>query len=160
MQNEIIITKKNGALNTTSKIVADVFGKTHRDVMRSIENLDCSAEFSLRNFATSDYSTERGKTYKCYNITERGFYMLAMGFTGKKAGAWKEAFLNEFERLQESAFNLDSKMTAISNEIDDITDAGKAWSKFGLEVKNRKRVAIEKKDALVNEVQLSLGFEG
>ncbi len=158
MNKEIEITMENGSLMTTSKVVADVFGKTHRDVTKAIKSLDCSHKFSLRNYSQSEYTTDRGKTYKCYNITEHGFYMLAMGFTGKKAAIWKESFLAEFSRLQKSEINADSRMNEISLEIDKVKDAGKAWSKLGLEVKRRKNIALKKKAELIDEIQLKLKY--
>lgn len=156
MTREISITKTNHGLMTTSKVVADVFGKPHRNIARDIRSLSCSEEFSLLNFEQSEYTTERGKTYKCYNITKDGFFMLAMGFTGKKAAYWKEEFIKEFNRLQNGEFNLDARMNEISIEIDLISEAGRAWSKFGLEVKKRKKVATENKDKLIGEVQMKL----
>jgi len=92
-----IVTNK---LTTTSLIVADHFGKIHRDVIRAIENLGCSDEFSLRNFAHSDFTNSRGKTYRGYTITRDGFAMLAMGFTGKKAMEWKEKFISAFNEME------------------------------------------------------------
>jgi Rha family phage regulatory protein len=145
---------------TTSKVIADVFGKPHRNITRDILALDCSEEFSALNFEQSEYTTTRGKTYQCYNITKDGFFMLAMGFNGKKAMHWKELFIKEFNRLQSGEFKLDERMNEISLEIDCVKEAGRAWSKFGLEVKNRKRIAISKKNALIDDVQLKLAFEG
>ena len=159
MSKKILITKESGKLMTTSKVIADVFGKTHRDVMRAINLLDCSDDFSLRNFAQSDYTTERGKTYKCYNITEHGFYMLAMGFTGSKAGKWKESFINEFSRLRENSSAMEklSEITRLSErDKTDASTAGRILSRY-------RQIAPKNKllcDEAYKEVQLSLGFEG
>ena len=158
MNKEISITKENGKLMTTSKVISDVFNKPHRDVTKAINTLDCSDEFSLRNFSQSEYTTERGKTYKCHNITEHGFYMLAMSFTGKKAMEWKEAFIAEFSRLQSNEVNADERMSQISMEIDDVKGAGQAWSKYGLEVKRRKQKVLAKKAELIDEVQFKLEY--
>ena len=94
-----LVTRENGNLSTTSKVVADVFGKTHRDVLRAIKLIDCSNEFSVRNFAQSDYKTARGKVYQCYNITRDGFAFLCMGLTGKKAAEWKEKYISAFNDM-------------------------------------------------------------
>ena len=50
-----------------------MFVKEHCDVLKAIKNLDCSEEFSLRNFAESKYKNSRGKMYPCYNMTKDGF---------------------------------------------------------------------------------------
>ena len=43
---EAFIKSVQGALRTTSLKVAEAFGKNHRDVLRKIDNLDCSHEFA------------------------------------------------------------------------------------------------------------------
>lgn len=81
---------------TTSVLIADRFGKRHGNVVRAIENLECSAEFSLLNFEQRDYLDGRGKIQKTFDISRDGFSLLAMGFTGKSAAKWKETFINAF----------------------------------------------------------------
>ncbi len=100
---QVVVFEKGQQFWTTSIDIANNFDKTHRDVMRSIKNLTCSTEFSLRNFAQSDYINSRGKKIKMYNITRDGFSFLVMGFTGKDSAAWKERYINAFNRL-ESAY--------------------------------------------------------
>lgn len=36
-----------------------------------------------------------------YQITKNGFVFLVMGFTGKKAATFKEAYIAEFDRMEE-----------------------------------------------------------
>ncbi len=97
--NKLIVLEKKGQPVTTSRKVAEVFNRNHDDVLRSIRNLDCSSEFSLRNFAESNYKI-RGKMYPEYLMTKDGFAFLAMGFTGKKAAAFKEAYINAFNEME------------------------------------------------------------
>lgn len=81
---------------TDSLRVADKFNKRHADVIRAIENLECSAEFREANFFESTYVDEIGKVQKYYDMARDGFYILAMGFTGREAMAWKEKFIEAF----------------------------------------------------------------
>ena len=46
---------RNGHITATSLQVAEHFGKRHRDVLRAIRNLGCSAEFNERNFAPANH---------------------------------------------------------------------------------------------------------
>jgi len=156
MQDLIISSGTN--LTTTSKIIAEAFGKTHRDVLRAISSLDCSEEFSLRNFTRSEYLTERGKTYQCNDITEEGFYFLCMGFTGKPAAKWKEAFISEFKRLRVGTMSIDKRMTEISKKLEAVKLDGQLWSKLGREINNNKKIALIESDKLINEVQLKLDY--
>ncbi len=102
-KEDVMVFQKSGQIFTTSLDIADKFGKTHRDVMRAINNLSCSTEFSLRNFAQSDSTNSRGKKIRIYHITRDGFSFFVMGFTGKESAAWKEKYIDAFNRL-ESAY--------------------------------------------------------
>lgn len=86
---------------TSSRIVAEVFEKRHSDVLRSIENLSCSIEFTERNFTLSTYMDTSGKNNKEYIVTKDGFIMLAMGFTGEKAFKFKEEYIKAFNSMEE-----------------------------------------------------------
>lgn len=40
------------------------------------------------------------REFPAYRLTRDGFSFLAMGFTGKKAAAWKEKFLMAFNAME------------------------------------------------------------
>lgn len=92
---------------TTSRKVADAFGKRHSDVLRAIDRLQCSDEFNERNFAFSYEINElaNGKPERVCSMTKDGMAFLVMGFTGKDAAKWKEAYISAFNwmasKLQE-----------------------------------------------------------
>ncbi|EKE5748779.1 Rha family transcriptional regulator [Salmonella enterica] len=94
----------NGQAVTSSLAVADYFIKLHADVIRKIESLECSTLFRQRNFAFTSISINQpnGGTRKlpCYQITRDGFAFLAMGFTGKRAAQFKEAYINAFNQME------------------------------------------------------------
>ena len=45
-----LVSVDSGNVFTTSRTVAELFGKRHGNVLRDIENLDCSDEFKRLNF--------------------------------------------------------------------------------------------------------------
>lgn len=90
-----------GYVTTTSNQVAEHFNKAHNLVLRAIRNLECSEDFRLRNFAQSSYRNEQGKEQPCYRLTRDGFVFLAMGFTGKDAAQWKEAYITAFNKMEQ-----------------------------------------------------------
>jgi Rha family phage regulatory protein len=90
----------NNQITTTSTDLAKCFGKHHRNVLRKIESLECSAEFSALNFELAEYKDEQDKTRPMYRITRDGFVFLAMGFTGTKAAQFKEAYINAFNQME------------------------------------------------------------
>ena len=97
-----LVLSHNGTPVTTSTRVAKIFGKQHKNVLRAIEKLDCSHEFSRLNFAPAEYIDEQGKPRPCFNITRDGAAFLIMGFTGEKAGKFKEDYINAFNWMQET----------------------------------------------------------
>ena len=91
---------------TSSRIVAEYFGKKHSDVVRAIQTIitqkpDLQAS---RNFAQWSEDVEIGsgakRTVVCFWLDRKGFSILAMGFTGAKALDFKCAFYDEFERME------------------------------------------------------------
>lgn len=97
--NELVIQRKDEAVTTSLK-VAEMFHKRHDLVLRDIRALDCSDEFRLLNFAESKYTNEQNKRLPMYYITKDGFTFLVMGYRGKKAAEFKEAYIKEFNKME------------------------------------------------------------
>ncbi len=66
--------------------MAEAFGKRHDNVLRDIETLECSREFTALNFEAGSYVDPTGRTLSRYEMTRDGFSFLVMGFTGAEAG--------------------------------------------------------------------------
>lgn len=98
------LTAVDGKVTTTSNQIAEHFGKTHKSVLRAIRNLDCSPEYHQRNFAPMVVPVEIGggatRNDPAFRLTRDGFVFLAMGFTGKEAAQWKEAYIEAFNRME------------------------------------------------------------
>jgi Rha family phage regulatory protein len=90
----------DGSVKTTSRHVAEVFGKQHKDVLKAIDNLDCSEAFGRRNFAPTSYIDAFNREQKLYELTFNGFVRLVMAFTGPKAAAFKEAYIEAFDTMR------------------------------------------------------------
>lgn len=90
-----------------SRQVAEMVGKNHKDLMRSIreyvETLDRSTE---RNFAPSDffiestYKDSTGRTLPCYLLTKKGCDMVANKMTGEKGVLFTAAYVTAFEAMR------------------------------------------------------------
>lgn len=96
----LFIDKKDTA-RVNSLMVAMVFNKRHDNVLRDIQNLDCSDDFRLLNFEESKYTNDQGKKHPCVNMTRDGFVFLVMGYRGKKAAQFKEAYIKRFNEMEE-----------------------------------------------------------
>ena len=156
--NELVKINK-GKLMTTTKLIADYFGKAHRDVTRALENMDCSQEFRDANYVMSSYTSPQNKILKCFNVSKDGFYFLAMGFTGGRAAKFKEGFIVAFNEMEKGLLNVDAEMTRLSNQGKEIKLLGSEWSKFGHQINNQKKSHEKSVNALINKVQLKLDFK-
>lgn len=106
MSKLIVKHKINGEdiLVTTSLRVAEIFDKEHKNIIRDIEKIiddmkSRGSDLSCQMFALSTYKN-RGKDYKQYLLTQDGFTLLAMGFTGPKALEFKLAYIKAFNEMK------------------------------------------------------------
>ena len=88
-----------------SRFVAQVFEKEHYHVLEAIRNLigqksGYSQNFRVSNFRESIYINEQNHKQPCYVMTRDGFTALVMGFTGKKANQFKEAYIRRFNEME------------------------------------------------------------
>ena len=96
----------NGLPVVSSLAIAENFEKQHFQVMRDIRALsdDIPNELRESNFVSSQYEgkTPTGGTrkYPMYLLTRDGFTLVAMGFTGKKALAWKIKYIQAFNEME------------------------------------------------------------
>lgn len=95
------VTVASTGVMTDSRTVARHFKKQHKDVLRAADRMDCSEEFSRRNFAPTSYIDAQGKERREMRMTKDGFMFLVMGFTGREAARIKEAFITAFNCMAE-----------------------------------------------------------
>lgn len=151
--NENILTlvyeNEKGVDITTSLIVAKVFGKRNSDVLRDVRNLNCSNDFRERNFALMVEMKQlpQGGAQKTeyYTMTKDGFSFLVMGYTGEKAGEFKERFINEFNKreamLKSDDYILMRSMQILQGRISAIEEDNKRL----LAENQQKQIVIEAK---------------
>lgn len=101
------LSVREGKVVVSSRDVAEKFGKLHKNVMQSIENLECSTSFNELNFQPVEYLDKKGEKRPEVLMTRDGFTFLAMGFTGAKAAQFKEAYISEFNRMEAELKNQD-----------------------------------------------------
>ena len=95
---------KNNHITCSSLDIACHFEKRHDNVTRAIANLEIPEYFRALNFEETQQQIEMPtggfRAEKYYEITRDGFALLCMGFTGKKAAAWKVAYINAFNQME------------------------------------------------------------
>ncbi|MEC8887339.1 MAG: Rha family transcriptional regulator [Pseudomonadota bacterium] len=150
-------------VTTTSLKVAEFFKKQHKNVLRVIENLECSEEFAKRNFELCFKINvlQNGKPQPYYKMTKDGFTFVAMGFTGKEAAKFKEDYINAFNEMHDflnsEQLNLISQFNKALLEFENASDiasqAGRTLSLFGRKI---KPLAAEKVAQLESQLQPQL----
>lgn len=102
---ELVFKGDSNQVLTNSLLVAEKFGKEHNKVIRDIQNLSCSDEFRAANFGVSSYISLQNKELPMYVMTKDGFSFLVMGYTGVKAGMFKEEYIKAFNKMEETIKN-------------------------------------------------------
>jgi len=106
-----LVEKRRGQVLTTSRIIAEVFDKEHKHVIRDIENLIKQTASvrqspnlgSAKMFIKTSYQAEKGgRSYPMYLLNRDGFSLLVMSFTGEKAMEFKLKFIAEFNRMEQA----------------------------------------------------------
>jgi len=107
---EQFIFTQDHELRTDSIMVAEAFGKSHPNVIKSIERVmsQVSDSFGEVNFNATEYEQNNNlglpTKYKKYDLTKDGFMMVVMGFTGAKAVVIKEAYIGAFNLMHKKLF--------------------------------------------------------
>ena len=115
----------------TSLQVAEAFGKEHKNVLRDIEAIlpQLSENFVKLNFELYEYPVETGigtRMAKACLLSKDGFTILTMGYTGKEAMAFKEAYIARFNEMEEAL-----RHTSVPAGLPDFTNpavAARAWA--------------------------------
>lgn len=91
---------RNGTAYASSRDVAAFFGKRHDNVMRDIKAMIAGAPTTALNCEVSVYVDATGRKLPYFEMTRDGFTLLAMGFTGKTALAFKVRYVEELNRME------------------------------------------------------------
>lgn len=132
MEDLTIVFERNNQAVTSSRLIADYFGKRHDTVIRTIRKLGCSSEFNRHNFVEITYIDTRGRKQPEYLMTKDGFTILAMGFTGAKAMQFKEAYIKAFNKM-EGLLKGNTTILQLEKRIEALEKANKPFKKVSEE---------------------------
>lgn len=96
----------NGEATTTSRQVAEVFGKEHRVVLKAVDEIMSDAEGVAQNYADPMFQEEtyiheqNHQEYRQFRMNKDGFTLLVSGFTGKKALKFKMSYIAKFNAME------------------------------------------------------------
>lgn len=120
-----VFASKEDVVYVDSRWVAKVFDKTHDNVLKDVRRImdpesGYSYSFRLVNFHESSYRNSQNKKMPCFLMTRDGFTALAMGYTGKKAARFKEAYINRFNEMEGQLQSLISARTQFPHLMEQV----------------------------------------
>lgn len=103
--NKLQLINENGKIYVDSRQVAEMIGKRHDHLMRSIDGyvevLGQNPKLGADNFfVKSSYQAGTGKTYPCYKLTRKGCDMVANKLTGEKGVLFTAEYVTRFEEME------------------------------------------------------------
>ena len=110
MNNKLVQVKKN-EVYTTSVIIAEQLGVTHKDILRTVKktvnrqknNVQASTLKFPQVFIESTFKNKMGRTYPMYLMNEQAFIKLAMQLSGyEKAEAVQDMVIDAFFMMKET----------------------------------------------------------
>jgi Rha family phage regulatory protein len=165
VMSNIVVSIVGNELATTSRNVALVFGKEHKNVLAKISGLlpDLPEEFSQLNFKPSEFIDERGKNQPEFILTEDGFVFLVGRFTGKEAAKFSCAYIAEFRRMKEALRNPFGMNSDALNDFirrcDESVAKGSKHGKGLVTRKAEKKQLSKEKTLILDALQMKLTLE-
>lgn len=112
---DIILSTQNGEPVVSSRQIAENFGKEHKNVLQTIDNMTAENSALLQMFHLSEYTTSQNKKLPMYLMNRDGFSLLVMGFTGKAALEWKLKYIQAFNEMEKKLAT--PQMPKLSKEL-------------------------------------------
>ena len=99
MQEITLVELKNNKAVTTSLLIANKFGKQHKNILTIIEAK--KHLFNGLNFKLVTYEDAKGENRPMYYLDRDFTTFIIMGFTGSKADEWKLKYIQAFNQMQQ-----------------------------------------------------------
>lgn len=142
-----------------SRQVAEMTGKNHKDLMRSIrEYIDIMNNSIERNFTPNEFFIESsykdsiGRTLPCYLLTKKGCDMVANKMTGEKGVLFTAAYVTAFEEMRKHIEKEVSQPSNVHNDIKSIDP--NLLRKLANAIDERKACEEMLKDLIAQEAKL------
>lgn len=118
-----LVEMNNNRVVTSSLVIARIFEKEHRTVIRSIETSTAQNCALLEHVMKSSYVALNGKTNPMYYLDRDAFSYIVMGFTGRRAAEWKWKYIQAFNEMEQKVQN-----TLTLPNFSNPAEAARAWA--------------------------------
>ncbi|MEK3955397.1 Rha family transcriptional regulator [Psychrobacillus sp. FSL K6-1464] len=154
--NELTVLDYQGAKVISSREVAEMTGKEHKELMRSIRKYSgilTSANLrSLDYFIPSEYTDAKKEVRPCYLLTKIGCDMIGNKMTGTQGVLFTAAYVKQFEEMQQ-ALNTPKVLT----EKEQLKAAMKLSLETSEEMEVIKGKVVELQHMVENQITLNSG---
>lgn len=115
IQANVVYKTNKGTPVTDSLKVAQVFGRLHKNVIRSIREIIMSANLLANHqaFCETSYQDTQGKEQPLFLMTREGFCALVMRWNGERANQFKMAFVELFTKMEQAIQQMQPTTPAI-----------------------------------------------
>ncbi|NOW44109.1 Rha family phage regulatory protein [Novosphingobium sp. SG751A] len=125
-----------------SRDVAADFGKQHAHVLRAIDTKIKTKPDLASNFGCKMFQIDAGKgarrSARCYDMDRKGFMLLVMGFSGKKALDIQACWIDAFDRMEQQL----QRALEVSNDEGEIEPV-EAMASLPVDFRDRLRFVSE-----------------
>lgn len=136
MNTDLVFRREDGLAVTSSLLVADTFGKNHKEVLRDVDNLLAKAqncaqtenqqvgEMFFRTEYESPLNNGTGAVRKSpmYLMNRDGFTLLVMGYTGQKALEFKLKYIAAFNAMERQLAANAKDMAELTAKVDTLVE--------------------------------------
>lgn len=147
---DLVFKGESNQVLTSSLLVAEKFGKDHKNVVRDIRSI-IGGMLKIEHtqlFVESMYvHPQNGQEYPMFIMNRDGFTLLAMGFTGEKALEFKLEYINAFNKMEKRL----KEQSIVLPNFSDPAEAAIAWAN---EYREKQKAQIEAKEAKENVERL------
>lgn len=140
--NNLTIIKQNNKYLVESREVAELIGKDHNQLLRSIRGyisvLEQSAKLHTDDFfIESTYKNENNQKYPCYLLTKKGCDMVANKMTGEKGIIFTAIYVTKFEEMEQELKEQQHKLPTTYKE---------ALQQLLVEVEEKEQLQLENQE--------------
>jgi len=89
-----------GNIFCDSRMIAEKFGKDHKNVLQKIDKLKAEC-LEIEHDFKEKTRVYRGQNLRYYELNKHAFSLVSMSFTGKKALVWRRLFNNAFYLMEQ-----------------------------------------------------------
>lgn len=136
MNTDLVFRKEDGLAVTSSLLVADTFGKNHKEVLRDVDNLLAKAQNCAQTenqqvskmFFRTEYEsplnngTGAVRKSPMYLMNRDGFTLLVMGYTGQKALEFKLKYIAAFNAMERQLAANAKDMAELTSKVDTLVE--------------------------------------